>query len=239
MSATTTHAPSSASRSAIARPIPEPAPVTNATRPASGGAGGRSASLRSSSSQYSTAELLRVGDRRVRRHRLRAAHHVDRVHEELAGDPRVVRVGAVAPHADAGEQDDRGVGTPHRWRIGHGVRGVVRRVVGAVLEVQLAESRRRASSKGAPGGRSSSRGFTLVRRKWSGHDVPSAASRGADSWQRKSSTTGASEKHPTIGRSVEARPRTTGASRAASARRASSRIGARVATTTPNGSVLP
>ena len=53
MSATTTHAPSAASRRAIARPMPEPAPVTNATRPASGLGFGIRASLASSSAQYS------------------------------------------------------------------------------------------------------------------------------------------------------------------------------------------
>ena len=53
MSATMTHAPSAASRWAIARPIPEPPPVTNATRVASGFGVGSRASLASSSAQYS------------------------------------------------------------------------------------------------------------------------------------------------------------------------------------------
>ena len=53
MSATTTHAPSAARRWAIARPIPEPAPVTSATRVASGFGFGSRASLASSSAQYS------------------------------------------------------------------------------------------------------------------------------------------------------------------------------------------
>ena len=38
----------------MARPMPDAAPVTSATRPASGGGAGRRRSLRSSSSQYST-----------------------------------------------------------------------------------------------------------------------------------------------------------------------------------------
>ena len=53
MSATTTHAPSSASRCAIAFPIPDPPPVTNATRVASGLGLGIRWSLASSSDQYS------------------------------------------------------------------------------------------------------------------------------------------------------------------------------------------
>ena len=52
-SATTTQAPSAASRCAIARPIPEPAPVTNATRVASGFGVGIRCSFASSSAQYS------------------------------------------------------------------------------------------------------------------------------------------------------------------------------------------
>ena len=53
MSATTTQAPSAASRWAIALPIPDPAPVTKATRAASGFGLGSRASLASSSAQYS------------------------------------------------------------------------------------------------------------------------------------------------------------------------------------------
>src|SRR3546814_10104475 len=61
------------------------------------------------------------------------------------------------------------------------------------------------SSTGASARRSSSIGLTLVRRKWSGQLVPSAASAGAFSEARKSSTTSESVKCPTIGLSVEAR----------------------------------
>ncbi|MCO4699491.1 hypothetical protein LRR80_05587 [Streptomyces sp. RO-S4] len=52
-SATTTHAPSAASRRAMAFPIPLPAPVTSATRVASGFGGGIRRSLASSRAQYS------------------------------------------------------------------------------------------------------------------------------------------------------------------------------------------
>ncbi len=52
-SATTTHAPSAARRRAIARPMPEPAPVTRATRAARALGWGIRWSLASSSDQYS------------------------------------------------------------------------------------------------------------------------------------------------------------------------------------------
>ncbi|MFI1164671.1 substrate-binding domain-containing protein [Streptomyces sp. NPDC020801] len=78
-SATTTHAPSATSRCAMALPIPLPAPVTRATRVARGFGFGIRRSLASSSGQVPDAELLRLLDRRVRRHGLRAPHHVDGV----------------------------------------------------------------------------------------------------------------------------------------------------------------
>ena len=49
----TTHAPSAASRSAMALPMPEPAPVTSAMRVARALGFGIRASLASSSAQYS------------------------------------------------------------------------------------------------------------------------------------------------------------------------------------------
>ena len=52
-SAITTQAPSATKRSAMALPIPLPAPVTNATREANGFGLGRRCSLASSSDQYS------------------------------------------------------------------------------------------------------------------------------------------------------------------------------------------
>ena len=61
MSATTTQAPSAASRCAIARPMPEPAPVTSATRVASGLGFGRRASFASSSAQYSIRNFSASG----------------------------------------------------------------------------------------------------------------------------------------------------------------------------------
>ena len=53
ISATVMAAPSSRRRMAMARPIPEPAPVTSAILPVSGFGLGRRWSLRSSSTQYS------------------------------------------------------------------------------------------------------------------------------------------------------------------------------------------
>ena len=60
------------------------------------------------------AELLGVVDGPVRRHRFGAPHHVDRVHEELAGDTCLLCVGAEAPHPDAREEHDDRIVTAHR-----------------------------------------------------------------------------------------------------------------------------
>ena len=97
-------------------------------------------------------------------------------------------------------------------------------------------SRVTESSTEADAGRSSTSGFTLVRRKWSGHEVPSAPSRGCSAWARKSRTTSASVKCPTIGRSAEAMLRMVGASAAALARRSASGSAAYPSRAGPNGS---
>ena len=73
MSATTTAAPSSRRRMAMARPMPEPAPVTSATLPVSGFGLGRRRSLQLLQHPVLDAELLGLGDRRVRRQGLGAA----------------------------------------------------------------------------------------------------------------------------------------------------------------------
>ena len=127
MSATMTHAPSAARRWAMARPIPEPPPVTNATRVASGLGLGRRASLASSSAQYSMRNFSDSGIGAYVLNRLGAAHDVDRVDVELAGDPRGLLVRPEAEHADARNEDDRRVGTAHRRRVGRRVPLVVGR----------------------------------------------------------------------------------------------------------------
>ena len=136
---------------AIARPMPEAAPVTSATRPASGCAGGRPPQLRLLERPVLDAELLGFGDRLVRRDRLGAAHDVDRVDVELAGDARGLGVRAEAEHADARHEHDRRVGAAHRRRCRRGVPPIVGRVLGAVLSVQLAQPRdavdRRAAAR--------------------------------------------------------------------------------------------
>jgi len=95
-------------------------------------------------------------------------------------------------------------------------------VLGAVRVAYSAcspRSRLVASSIFAAGGRSSTSGRTLVRRKWSGQEVPSAASTWCLVLATKSSTAGRSVKCPACGWSVEASPLVTGASSAARARR--------------------
>ena len=84
-------------------------------------------------------ELLGVVDRPVRRHRLGTPHDVDRVHEELAGDARLLCVGAEAPHPDAREEHDDRVVAAHRWRLARRVGVVVRGVVDPILLVQLVQ----------------------------------------------------------------------------------------------------
>ena len=82
-------------------------------------------------------------------------------------------------------------------------------------------------------------GFTFVRRKWSGQLVPSEAScfSFADSQNSKTSTL--SVKWPTIGLSVDAIPRNSGASSAARARRFAFGKAANLATRDPKGLALP
>jgi hypothetical protein len=78
--------------------------------------------------------------------------------------------------------------------------------------------------------------LTLVRRKWSGQDVPRAASRGCSADTRKSRTAASSVKWPTIGRSADAMPRMVGASAAALARRSASGRAPYPSSAGPNGS---
>ncbi|CAO0832074.1 hypothetical protein SMICM17S_11504 [Streptomyces microflavus] len=96
-----------------------------------------------------------------------------------------------------------------------------------------------ASAGWVVGGRSSSSGLTFVRRKWSGQDVPSAASLGCSVRARKSRTAGESSKCPTWGRSWEARARMWGARAAARSRRSASGSAPYPSMTGPNGSAFP
>ena len=114
----------------MARPMPDPPPVTNATRVASGLGLGMRWSLASSSAQYSMRNFSASSIGRVRRDRLGAAHDVDGVDVELAGDPRGLLVGAEGEHADT-----RAPGrSPGRRRASPGLSGVgVALVVGRVV----------------------------------------------------------------------------------------------------------
>ena len=98
-SAMTTQPPSAAIRVAMALPIPEPAPVTSATRVASGLGLRHPLQLGLLQRPVLDGELLRLADRGVGGHRFRAAHHVDRVDVELAGDPGGLLVLAEGEHA--------------------------------------------------------------------------------------------------------------------------------------------
>ena len=101
-SATTTQAPSAASRWAMARPMPD-AGAGDERDP-----GGERFRLRASGRAWPPpAPSTRCGTSPPRRSartgdRLGAAHHVDRVDVELAGDPGGLLVGTEGEHADAG-----------------------------------------------------------------------------------------------------------------------------------------
>jgi len=116
-SATTTQAPSAASRCAIALPIPDPAPVTSAMRVASGFRRRLPREFGLFQGPVLDAELLGLGDGLVAGDRLRAAHHVDGVDVELACDASCLPVAAEAEHADPRYQHDRRVRAAHRRTV--------------------------------------------------------------------------------------------------------------------------
>ena len=184
-------------------------------------------------------ELLGLGDRCVGRDRFGATHDVDGVDVELAGDAGGLLVRPEREHPDARHQHDRRVRAAHRRAVRGGVSLVVGAVVVPVGGVEFAQPRRRRPRAAAVGGRSSTIGRTLVRRKWSGQDVPSAASRGCSARPRKSRTTSLSVKCPTCGRSVEASPRISGSRAAARACRSGVASGSYPGMAGPNGSALP
>ena len=102
------------------------------------------------------AELLRLVDRGVRRQALGAAHHVDRVDVELAGDAGGLLVLAVAEHADAGHQHDQRVGAAdgrasRAWRCGRSSPGSPRGRTTASSwsrAIELLDRRRRPAGRG-------------------------------------------------------------------------------------------
>ncbi len=114
MSATTTQAPSAASRMGD-RPADARAGAGHERDP--GGERlrlGQARELGLLERPVLDPELLRLGDRRVGRERLGAAHHVDGVDVELAGDAGGLLVRPEAEHPDARDQDDRRVRAAHR-----------------------------------------------------------------------------------------------------------------------------
>ena len=218
-SATTTHAPSAARRWAMARPMPDPAPVTKAI--ARGERPRRRPALQLGLLQRPVldAELLGLRDRRVGRDRLGAAHHVDGVDVELARHPGGLLVGAEREHADAGHEHDGRIGAAHRpgSRAGRGARS--RRGSRRGRRRGARAAGRSTSSSGAVGGRSSDERAHLGAQEVVGARRAQRGEPGEALPAQKSSTTSLSVKCPTWGRSVDASPRITGASAAARARR--------------------
>ena len=96
-------------------------------------------------------------------------------------------------------------------------------VGGVALAVLLDRARARPASvlsrSGLAGSKSTTSGRILVRRKWSGQLVPSAASFSRSFEPTNSSTAGWSSKWPTLRSPAEIMPRIAGISRAAMARR--------------------
>ena len=164
-SAITTQAPSATSRSAVAFPMPEPPPVTSATRVASGFGCGLALQLRLLERPVLDAELLRLVDRGVGGDRLRAAHHVDGVDVELAGHSGGLLVGAEGEHAHARDQHDRRIGAADRGGVRRRRDARSRRCSRRGTPRAAPCSRATESSRLASEGRSSTSGFTLVRRK--------------------------------------------------------------------------
>ena len=95
-------------------PMPLPAPTTAMTCRASSFSAGMRLSLASSSSQYSMSKASCCGRAIYSIDRLRAAHHFDGAVVEFGGDARFALVLAPGDHAEAGDEDDGGVGVAHR-----------------------------------------------------------------------------------------------------------------------------
>src|SRR5919199_838184 len=132
-SATTTQAPSAASRKAVARPDPRP-PAGDERDPTGQRLGpGPAGQLRLLEGPVLDPELLGLVDRCVLGDGLRTAHGVDRVDVVLARDAGRLGVRTEAEHPHAGDEHDGRVRAAHR----RGVRRRVALVVGAVVEPVL------------------------------------------------------------------------------------------------------
>ena len=106
MSQSTTQAPSSMSRRAVARPMPPAPPVISATRPASGFRLRHALQLGFFEIPVFDVEGFLLGQAAIVGNAGGAAHHVDGVDVELAGDARRGLVGGEGDHAHAGHQVD-------------------------------------------------------------------------------------------------------------------------------------
>ncbi len=206
--------------------MPPAPPVISATRPASDFGFGMRCSLASSSSQYSMSKASCSLKPDIGADAGGAAHDVDRVDVELAGDARGRLVLGEGDHADARDQIDHRVGIAHRRRIA--VFAAI--VVGGVVARDRRRARRRAPTASASCWVKAARaGGFLCAGKWSGHDVPSAASGCKSRELTNSSTSGASVKWPTLRSAAEMRARIAGMSRAAISRRRSAGSGSTTA----------
>ena len=188
MSASTTQAPSASSRSAVA-----PADAAGAAgdqRDAAFQRRGRrhAPQLRLLQRPVLDVESLLLRQAQVAADRLGAAHDVDGVAVELRGDPRRGLVLGEGEHAEPRMQHDHRVGVAQRRAARLGAAFVVAGV-GRRDRPRTPRARYVSPSRSSRPGSSSS-GLTLVRRKWSGQEVPSSASRAASREPTNSSVSG-------------------------------------------------
>src|SRR5262249_5856995 len=126
-------------------------------------------------------ERLLQRERDVFVDRLGAAYHFYRTVIELGCHARLAFVLAPGDHADSGDQDHGRIGVPHGRRIRPFALLVIAGVVLPYCSSPAVSLRLSASRFSVRGLQSTYSGLILVRRKWSGQDVPTSASRGA-SW---------------------------------------------------------
>ncbi len=116
------------------------------------------------------------GKRAIFVDRFRAAHDLDRAVIELGRDARLALVLAPGDHPQARDQHHGRVGVAHGGRVRVLVLLVVGRVIlHGIVPVLRCSFCLSAATSSLCGFHSTYSGLILVRRKWSGHDVPSSA----------------------------------------------------------------
>ena len=167
----------------MALPMPLPAPITAITWRASSFSGGIRRSFASSSSQYSMSNASCWAMASYSSIASAPAHHLDGAVVELGGHARLALVLAPGDHARARESgspsgSDRASAAN---RAACTARSRPRSPGGTASSPSRQRRLQRVDVAGSPDPSPTNSGLILVRRKWSGQEVPSSASRGA-SW---------------------------------------------------------